>query len=147
MLMTVEGTPAFPAANYTTGEAIMPTILVVDDEEQVRHVLKLMLERAGHEVDTAADGNEAVARFDPDRHDLVITDIVMPEKEGIETIRELRQKSAGVKIIAISGGGRISPREYLDWARRFGVHHTFTKPIDSNELLKTIAQLTGTLIA
>jgi CheY-like chemotaxis protein len=121
----------------------MPRILVVDDEEQIRRILRLTLERAGHEVDTAADGNEAVAKFDPERHDLVITDIVMPEKEGIETIQELRQVSAGVKIIAISGGGRISPEEYLDWARRFGVHRTFTKPIDRDDLLRTVAELTG----
>ncbi len=120
----------------------MPRILVVDDEEQVRRVLRLVLERAGYEVDTAADGNEAVAIFDPSRHDVVITDIVMPEKEGIETIQELRQKSAGVRIIAISGGGRISPEEYLDWAKRFGVHCTFTKPINRDELLDTLAALT-----
>ena len=120
----------------------MPRILVVDDEEQVRRVLRLVLERAGYEVDTAADGNEAVAIFDPPRHDVVITDIVMPEKEGIETIQELRQKSAGVRIIAISGGGRISPEEYLDWAKRFGVHCTFTKPINRDELLDTLAALT-----
>ncbi len=120
----------------------MPRILVVDDEEQVRRVLRLVLERAGYEVDTAADGNEAVAIFYPSRHDVVITDIVMPEKEGIETIQELRQKSAGVRIIAISGGGRISPEEYLDWAKRFGVHCTFTKPINRDELLDTLAALT-----
>ena len=121
----------------------MPRILVVDDEEQVRRVLRLVLERAGYEVDTAADGNEAVAVFDPVRHDVVITDIVMPEKEGIETIQELRQKSTGVRIIAISGGGRISPEEYLDWAKRFGVHCTFTKPINRDELLSTLAALTA----
>ncbi len=121
----------------------MPRILVVDDEEQVRRVLRLVLERAGYEVDTAADGNEAVAVFDPVRHDVVITDIVMPEKEGIETIQELRQKSSGVRIIAISGGGRISPEEYLDWAKRFGVHCTFTKPINRDELLGTLAALTA----
>lgn len=121
----------------------MPRILVVDDEEQVRRVLRLVLERAGYEVDTASDGNEAVAVFDPARHDVVITDIVMPEKEGIETIQELRQKSTGVRIIAISGGGRISPEEYLDWAKRFGVHCTFTKPINRDELLNTLAALTS----
>lgn len=125
----------------------MPRILVVDDEEQVRRVLRLVLERAGYEVDTAADGNEAVAAFDPSRHDVVITDIVMPEKEGIETIQELRQKSAGVRIIAISGGGRISPEEYLDWAKRFGVHCTFTKPINRDELLNTLAALTSSVTA
>ncbi len=121
----------------------MPRILVVDDEEQIRRILRTTLERAGHEVDTAADGNEAVAAYDPARHDLVITDIVMPEKEGIATIQELHQANPDVKIIAISGGGRISPEEYLDWARRFGVHRTFTKPIDRDDLLRTVAELAG----
>lgn len=121
----------------------MPRILVVDDEEQIRRILRTTLERAGHEVETAADGNEAVAAYDPARHDLVITDIVMPEKEGIATIQELHQANPDVKIIAISGGGRISPEEYLDWARRFGVHRTFTKPIDRDDLLRTVAELAG----
>lgn len=121
----------------------MPRILVVDDEEQIRRILRTTLERAGHQVDTAADGNEAVAAYDPARHDLVITDIVMPEKEGIATIQELHRANPEVKIIAISGGGRISPEEYLDWARRFGVHRTFTKPIDRDDLLSTVADLVG----
>lgn len=121
----------------------MPRILVVDDEEQIRRILRTTLERAGHQVDTAADGNEAVAAYDPARHDLVITDIVMPEKEGIATIQELHRANPEVKIIAISGGGRISPEEYLDWARRFGVHRTFTKPIDRDDLLSTVAELVG----
>ena len=122
----------------------MSRILLADDDHQVRNMLKLTLEREGHEVVEAEDGVQAVARYHPDSIDLVITDIVMPEKEGIETIMELRSIDAHVKIIAISGGGRINPDDYLSWARRFGVQHTFTKPVDRNQLLDAINELMGT---
>lgn len=119
----------------------MARILLADDDNQVRSMLKITLERAGHEVVEAADGNEAVQNYSADTIDLVITDIVMPEKEGIETIMELRSMNSKVKIIAISGGGRINPDDYLNWARRFGVKHTFTKPVDREQLLESINEL------
>lgn len=119
----------------------MSKILLVDDDTQVRKMLKITLEREGYEVAEAADGNEAVRVYDPETTDLVITDIVMPEKEGIETIMELKAVNPGVKVIAISGGGRISPEDYLKWARRFGVANTFTKPVDREELLTSVAEL------
>lgn len=119
----------------------MARILVVDDDEQVRSMIKLTLERRGHLVLEAADGVQAIQAYDPARIDLVITDIVMPEKEGIETIMELRGIKPDVRIIAISGGGRISPQDYLKWARRFGVEHTFTKPVDREQLLRSVDEL------
>jgi len=121
----------------------MSRILLVDDDCQVRSMLKLTLERAGHEVTEAEDGNQAVRKYNAETIDLVITDIVMPEKEGIETIMELRSMNGQVKIIAISGGGRINPDDYLNWARRFGVRHTFTKPVDRDQLLEAIDELLG----
>lgn len=122
----------------------MPRILLADDDAQVRKMLKITLERAGHEVVEAADGNQAVELYDPETIDVVVTDIVMPEKEGIETIMELKTINPEVQIIAISGGGRINPEDYLKWAQRFGVASTFTKPIDREELLATIADLIST---
>lgn len=119
----------------------MSKILVVDDDEQVRIMLKLTLEREGYGVDEAQDGVDALRKYDPAEHDLIITDIVMPEKEGIETIMELRAGNPDVKIIAISGGGRINPEDYLKWAKRFGVEQTFTKPVDRQELLAAVAGL------
>ena len=119
----------------------MAHILLVDDDAQVRNMLKITLERAGYEVTEAGDGNQAVAEYDPATMDLVITDIVMPEKEGIETIMELKTKNPDVQIIAISGGGRINPEDYLKWARRFGVAATFTKPVDREQLLAKLAGL------
>jgi DNA-binding response OmpR family regulator len=119
----------------------MKHILVVDDEPQILSLLKITLERAGYGVTTAGDGTEAARLYDPATCDLVITDIVMPDKEGIETIMELRAVNPGVPIIAISGGGRIDPEDYLDWARRFGVNRTFAKPLDRAELLEAVAEL------
>ena len=119
----------------------MSRILLADDDAQVRKMLKITLERAGHEVVEAADGNQAVQVYDPETIDVVVTDIVMPEKEGIETIMELKTINPEVQIIAISGGGRINPEDYLKWAQRFGVARTFTKPVDREELLATVADL------
>lgn len=121
----------------------MAHILLVDDDKQVREMLKLTLERKGHKVTEAGDGVQALARFEAETVDLVVTDIVMPEKEGIETIMELRCQDPAVKVIAISGGGRISPEDYLSWARRFGVKHTFTKPVNRDDLLSAIDELLG----
>ncbi|MFO7655042.1 MAG: response regulator [Candidatus Krumholzibacteriia bacterium] len=119
----------------------MPRILVVDDDDQIRAMLRLTLEREGHVIDEAADGNQALARYAAEPADLVIMDIVMPEKEGIETIMELRRTYRDVKIIAISGGGRVNPEDYLRWARTFGVQHTFAKPVDRNRLLDAVDEL------
>jgi YesN/AraC family two-component response regulator len=123
----------------------MSKILLVDDDAQVRKMLKITLERAGYEVVEAADGVQAVQVYSPDTIDLVITDIVMPEKEGIETIMELKTAHPEVRIIAISGGGRINPEDYLKWAQRFGVARTFTKPVDREELLTAVSELLDTV--
>lgn len=119
----------------------MARILIADDDQQVRVMLKMTLERAGYEVFEAEDGNEAVKKFKSEKPDLVVTDIVMPEKEGIETIMELRALDPNVQIIAISGGGRINPEDYLNWAKKFGVQKTFIKPVDRDLLLESVAEL------
>lgn len=119
----------------------MGKILVVDDDEQVLVMLQNTLEREGYEVLVAGDGLQAVEMFQPGEVSLVITDIVMPGKEGIETIMELLSRDPDLPIIAISGGGRINPEDYLKWVKRFGVEHTFTKPVDKDELLAAVAEL------
>jgi len=119
----------------------MARILIADDDQQVRVMLKMTLERAGYEVIEAEDGNEAVKQFKSGQPDLVVTDIVMPEKEGIETIMEMRALNPDVQIIAISGGGRINPEDYLSWATKFGVKETFIKPVDRDLLLKAVEGL------
>lgn len=121
----------------------MQSILVIDDDDEVRSVLAIMLDRAGYEVQTARDGNEGIEKYRAHPSDLVITDIVMPEKEGIETITELRRDFPDAKIIAMSGGGKLLAGTYLDMARAFGVSHTFTKPVSQEELLSAVHECIG----
>jgi YesN/AraC family two-component response regulator len=102
-----------------------------------------MLKRAGHEVVEAPDGIEGIRLYREKQPQLVITDIVMPKKEGLETILDLRREDPQVKIIAISGGGRIGPESYLDIAEGFGANRILTKPFNNKELLEAIHDLLG----
>ena len=117
----------------------MPRILLVDDDEPFRAMLHKTLERAGYEVEDAANGNAALAAYQHHSSDLVITDLVMPDKEGLETILELRRLDAAVKIIAISGGGRMNPKVNLLMAQKLGAHMTLAKPFCQKDLLEGIA--------
>jgi DNA-binding response OmpR family regulator len=119
----------------------MAKILVLDDELSILLMIKKMLEKAGHEVSLALNGKEGLELFEKNRPDLLITDIIMPEKEGLETIFELRRKYPKLKIIAISGGGRISPDGYLPGAKLLGADMTFQKPLDQKEFLLAVSQL------
>ncbi len=97
-----------------------------------------MLTRAGYEIDQAGDGNQALevcAEFKPD---LVLTDIIMPDKEGLETIQELLEISPDLKIIAMSGGGKFGPDSYLPLAEKLGAKASLQKPFMRDELLSTI---------
>lgn len=116
----------------------MPRILVVDDDDQFRRMVQRTLERAGYQVEPAANGREALQRFAASPADLVLTDLVMPEKEGLETIMELRRLWKTPRIIAMSGGGRCSPDEYLDAARVLGVAATLEKPFATRDLLAAV---------
>jgi DNA-binding response OmpR family regulator len=120
---------------------IMARILVVDDSAVVRRVIREALEFEGHDVLVAEDGGEALDLFRGDPTDLVITDIVMPEKEGIETILELRELNSGVKILAMSGGGLFSPEVHLTPARMLGADETLSKPFTARELIETVERL------
>ncbi len=121
----------------------MACILLVDDEEAVRYTLRRMLERAGHDVFEATNGREALIALKSKRADLVITDIVMPVKEGTETILELRRRDPSLKIMAISGGGRTGNMDYLDVASRFGADYTLAKPVRMQELLDAVSTTLG----
>ncbi|MDA1099155.1 MAG: response regulator [Proteobacteria bacterium] len=113
-------------------------VLIIDDDNLVRATLARTLLQAGHEVIEAANGNEGLLKFDGRTIDLVITDILMPEKEGLETIRELRRSNAEVKIIAISGGDRVNNLSYLSMAAAFGADDTLAKPYRLADLLAKI---------
>ncbi len=119
----------------------MSKILVLDDEPSILLMIKKMLEKAGYEVIVASNGKEGMRLFERDKPDMVITDIIMPEKEGLETIFELRRMHPDLKIIAISGGGRISPDGYLPGAKLLGANMVFQKPLVQKEFLNAVASL------
>jgi DNA-binding response OmpR family regulator len=119
----------------------MKHILVVDDDVGIRDLLTAMLEREGYEVSAAADGKEAIRLFRRNPAELIITDIIMPEQEGLKTISDLRRAHPEVRIIAISGGGQYGLGEYLDVATALGADQTFAKPFDRLELVKAVRKL------
>ncbi len=116
-------------------------ILIIDDEVQIREMLDQMLTREGYEVASAANGKVGMRLFREDPVDLIITDIIMPEKDGIEMILELRHDFSNLKIIAISGGGRLGPDGYLEMAQKLGAHKTFFKPFNRKEILDAVEEL------
>jgi CheY-like chemotaxis protein len=118
----------------------MTRILVIDDEASVRTLIRRILEGEGHLVHEAGDGEDGLAQLQSTPVDLVITDIFMPHKEGIETIRELRRQFPGAKILAISGGGKQSGLEPpLTEAKLFGAHDILAKPFTPQELLAVVS--------
>ena len=116
----------------------MGRVLVIDDEPQIRSMLRMMLERAGHEVEEAPDGIEGIRIYRNNPVDLIISDLIMPNKDGIGMIIELKKEFPDVKIIAMSGGGLNKPEGYLEGAKKLGAQRTLTKPIDRDELLRTV---------
>ena len=116
----------------------MANILLVDDEEQLRSILRIVLESAGHDVEEAGNGKEAVESYRSRPADLLVTDIVMPEKEGIETIIQLRESYPEVKVIAMSGGGRTGDQNYLELAKKLGANHVLAKPFSNSEFLNAV---------
>jgi CheY-like chemotaxis protein len=121
----------------------MKRILVVDDDEFVRSMLRTTLIDAGYEVLEASNGRDALRVFQDCPDCIVILDIVMPDMEGIETMQKLRQSDPGVKIVAVSGGGSVDAVEYLRLAETFGASRTLYKPIENRRLLATLRDLTG----
>lgn len=119
----------------------MRKILLIEDDLFFRQMLKDLLSMEGFNVITAGNGNEGIKKFKEENPELVITDIIMPEKEGTETIIELKNIDNKVKIIAISGGGRAGFVDYLDTASEFGVDATFSKPFNNKEFIAKIKEL------
>jgi CheY-like chemotaxis protein len=135
-------TPASLRANLRDGDRLVARILLIDDEQAVRVLLTWMLTKAGHDVIAASDGADAARLYRANHPDLVITDILMPEKEGIETIIELRRDFPDVKIIAISGGGATMTQGVcLHLARRLGAERTLEKPMSYEELIRAVDEV------
>jgi len=120
----------------------MANILVVDDDAPLVNAQGEFLRRAGHTVSTAANGKEAVDLVAHNDFDLVITDLIMPEKEGLETIAELRRIAPKIKVIAMSGGTVLmGPEDNLSMARMFGASLTLAKPFSGQTLITAVKQV------
>jgi CheY-like chemotaxis protein len=125
-------------------EGGMKYILLIDDNEGFRCSTRRVLERAGYDVAEACDGAQAMVRFRQVEPDLIITDMLMPEKDGIEVIQELKKHSPKVRIIAMSGGGPTEPElrlPTLKAAQYLGAARTLAKPFDVPCLLETVAEV------
>jgi DNA-binding response OmpR family regulator len=121
----------------------MAKILLVDDDPDIRSLLKIMLTGQGHEVVEATDGTQALRLAEAEPFDLVLTDLIMPDKEGIETIMELRKKFPRIRIIAMSGGGVGRQEDYLGLAGKLGAMRTLAKPFGIQELNEAVDAVLG----
>jgi DNA-binding NtrC family response regulator len=121
----------------------MKKILVIDDDDQIREMIRVVLEDEGYTVYLSSDGDEVTEMYKDDPVDLIITDIIMPEKDGMEIISQFRKEHPNVKIIAISGGGKIKAESYLVAAESLGALKTLSKPFDIMELVDIVKSLIG----
>lgn len=131
----------------------MSKVLIIDDEKDVRIVLKEVLQRAGYDTTVAADAREGLEKLESDGADLVITDVIMPGIDGVATVERIRENHPDMPIIVISGGGNVAPMEYepgaistsayLLSATNAGADRTLTKPFERQELVNAVQDLLG----
>jgi len=119
----------------------MARILIIDDDDSIREMLRLGFERSGHDVSEASDGRSGLAANRSTAVDLVITDIVMPGMEGLETILEFRRHYPALKVIAMSGGGRGKAGDYLTIASKLGAHRVIAKPFSIGKIGTLVDEL------
>ena len=119
----------------------MAKILIVEDDDQLRKLLREALEDDNYEVVEASDGEMAARVFRNDPADLIITDLIMPKKEGLGLIIDIKKDFPETNIIAISGGGHGDPNDYLPIAARLGAVRSFAKPFKIEELLKAVKEI------
>ncbi len=119
----------------------MPGVLIVEDEKELREMLKISLNRRDFTVLEADNGKEAIIHFKPLITDIVVTDLIMPEEDGLKVIMKLRELKPSIKIIAISGGGKAGPGSYLNLAKALGADAVYSKPFSINDLIATIEEL------
>jgi CheY-like chemotaxis protein len=119
----------------------MPGVLIVEDDKELREMLKMSLKRKGFTVQEAENGKDAISHFKPLITDLVVTDLIMPEEDGIKVVIRLRELKPTIKIIAISGGGKVGPGSYLNLAKALGADAIYSKPFSIKDLVSKIEQL------
>jgi DNA-binding response OmpR family regulator len=119
----------------------MPGILIIEDDSELREMLKVSFIRRRFTVLEAVNGRDAIIHFKPAVTDLVVTDLIMPEEDGLKVIMKLRELKPDLKIIAISGGGKAGPGSYLNMAKALGADAIFSKPFSINDLIARIEVL------
>jgi DNA-binding NtrC family response regulator len=120
----------------------MNRILVIDDDEVIRSIVGKALELAGYQVQLAVDGQEGMRKFRSGSFDVVIVDMWMPQKDGLETLMDIRRNTPHARVIAMSGGGRVGTNP-LNWARQLGAAAVLTKPFGIEQLLKAVRSALG----
>lgn len=123
----------------------MAVLLVIDDDAGMRKLMVRTLSAGNHQVIEAENGREGLKLMDQHKPDVVITDILMPQKEGIETIREVQERAPNTRIIAVSGGGMSHNLMFLDVARAFGADAVLAKPFRPAQLVDMVEQVLGGL--
>jgi len=120
----------------------MARIIVIDDEEDLRSLLRLLLESEGHEVDEAENGAQGLAALAKQSYDLVITDVLMPEEDGIAVAKQAPKLQPNAKVLAISGGGAVLPTNWsLKVMKMFGVNAALHKPFEEDEFIRVVDEL------
>ncbi len=122
----------------------MARILVIDDDHAVRLTIQVILEREGHEVTCASDGDQGLSVLANVSPQLIITDIIMPNKEGLATIMQIRERDTTTPIIAMSGGGRVGNTDFLKMAARLGANEVLPKPFERQDLTAAVHRLLPT---
>ncbi len=119
----------------------MACILIVEDDKDLREMLKTSLQRRKYTILEASNGKEALIKFKSSITDLLITDLIMPDEDGLKVIIDIKSIKPSIKIIAISGGGKAGPGNYLNLAKALGADEIFPKPFSLSDLLKKIDEL------
>lgn len=117
-----------------------PTVLLIDDDPDLRSMLRRTLTRGGYVVREAENGRDGLKVLADSPVDVVVTDIIMPDMEGIELILQLRRTRPDLRVIAMSAGGRIGPDSYLDLAKRSGAVRTLAKPFNLVDFLNVVKE-------
>ena len=118
----------------------MARILVIDDDEIMNDMIVQLLSEVGYEAEGAEDGSIGLKLLESRAFDLIVTDIIMPDTEGLETIVAIRKKNKSVPIIAVSGGGKLGPEQYLHMAKHFGADYAFQKPFYKEPFLAAVRE-------
>ncbi len=120
---------------------MIKNILLVDDEESIRTMLCAVLDNPEYTFAEASNGTEALGIMEGQSFDLIITDVIMPDCDGIELVMTIRKKLPDIKVIVMSGGGRVRADHYLNLAEKLGAARVFEKPFNTAELCETVSTL------